>query len=169
LKKRPQVIAGDVRAAGRRLAALESIPLLDVTDEAVLLAGRLVRDGGLPQKAYVDAFHVSIATVHGVDYLLTWNCKHIANASLRGKVEAISRAAGYQPTTIFTPFEMPKDWPMEPKDPIIDELHAIREAIAAASGNDVNKIAESMRARQSNGNREVVSLPAKRIAEKQAS
>jgi len=58
---------------------------------------------------------------------------------------------------------------MEPKDPIIDELHAIREVIAAAGGNDVNKIAESMRARQSSGNREVVTLPPKRVAEKQAS
>jgi len=58
---------------------------------------------------------------------------------------------------------------MEPKDPIIDELHAIREALAAASGNDMNKIAESMRARQSSGNREVVTRPAKRVAEKQAS
>lgn len=58
---------------------------------------------------------------------------------------------------------------MEPKDPIIDELHAIREAIAAASGNDMNKIAESMRSRQSSGNREVVTLPPKRLAEQQAS
>jgi hypothetical protein len=58
---------------------------------------------------------------------------------------------------------------MEPKDPIIDELHAIRAAIAAASGNDMNKIAESMRARQSSGSREVVTLPPKRVAEKQAS
>lgn len=58
---------------------------------------------------------------------------------------------------------------MEPKDPIIHELHAIREAIAAASENDMNKIAESMRARQRSGNREVVTLPPKRLAEKQAS
>lgn len=101
--------AGDVRAAGRRLDALDKIPLLDVTDEVAVLASRLVRDGGLPKKAQIDAFHVSVATVHGVDYLLTWNCKHIANASLRGKIESISRAAGYQPTTICTPFELPKD------------------------------------------------------------
>src|SRR5690606_3967617 len=101
--------AGDVRAASRRLEALDNMPLLDVTDEAAALASRLVRDGGLPEKAMLDAFHVSIATVHGVDYLLTWNCKHIANASLRGKIEAISRAAGYEPTIICTPFELPKD------------------------------------------------------------
>lgn len=101
--------AGDARAAIRRLEALDRIPLLDVTDEVAVLANRLVNDGGLPKRAQIDAFHVSIATVHGVDYLLTWNCKHIANASLRGKIESISRAAGYQPTTICTPFELPKD------------------------------------------------------------
>lgn len=77
--------------------------------EAAVLASRLVRDGGLPKKVQLDAFHVSIATVHGVDYLLTWNCKHIANASLRGKIESISRAAGYQTTTICTPFELSRD------------------------------------------------------------
>lgn len=101
--------AGDARASSRRLDALDNIALLDVTDEVAVLASRLVRDGGLPKKAQIDAFHVSIATVHGVDYLLTWNCKHIANASLRGKIESVSRAAGYQPTTICTPFELQKD------------------------------------------------------------
>lgn len=70
--------AGDVHAASRRLEALENIPLLDVTDEATVLASRLVRDGGLPKKAQIDAFHVSIATVHGVDYLLTWNCRRFS-------------------------------------------------------------------------------------------
>lgn len=101
--------AGDVGAANRRLDALRDIPLLNVTDDAVMLATGLVRDGGLPQKARLDAFHVAIATVHGIDYLLTWNCKHIANAALRGKIENICKAAGYQPPVICTPFELPKD------------------------------------------------------------
>jgi predicted nucleic acid-binding protein len=59
--------AADARAASRRLEALDRIPLLDVTDEVAVLANRLVRDGGLPKRAQIDAFHVSIATVHGVD------------------------------------------------------------------------------------------------------
>lgn len=101
--------AGDVGAASRRLDALRDIPLLNLTDDALQLASRLVRDGGLPQKARLDAFHVAIATVHGMDYLLTWNCKHIANATLRGKIENICKAAGYQPAIICTPFELPKD------------------------------------------------------------
>lgn len=101
--------AGDPGAAARRLDALRGIPLLNLSDQAVQLATSLIRDGGLPPKARVDAFHVAIATVHGVDYLLTWNCRHIANASLRGKIESICRAARYQPPVICTPLELPKD------------------------------------------------------------
>jgi nitroreductase len=58
---------------------------------------------------------------------------------------------------------------MNPTDPIIDELHAIREAISAASEDDLQKIAEAARARQNSGNREVVTLPPKRTVENQAS
>ncbi|MDX2054511.1 MAG: hypothetical protein SFV15_19070 [Polyangiaceae bacterium] len=58
---------------------------------------------------------------------------------------------------------------MDPKDPIIDELHAIREAIAAACDDDMSKIAEAFRAHQNNGDREVVTLPPKRVVEKKAS
>jgi hypothetical protein len=58
---------------------------------------------------------------------------------------------------------------MDPTDPIIDELHAIREALSAACGDDMQKIAEAVRARQNSGNREVVTLPPKRFVEKEAS
>jgi hypothetical protein len=99
---------GDPEAAARRLAALEDIALLDLTDDVTELAGQIVGRGGLPVEAQVDAFHVSIATVHGMDYLLSWNCRHIANASLRGKIEAICRSAGYEPPVICTPLELMK-------------------------------------------------------------
>lgn len=99
---------GDPEAAARRLAALEGIDLLDLTDDVTELAGQLVGHGGLPLEARVDAFHVSIATVHGMDYLLSWNCKHIANAGFRGKIEAICRSAGFEPPVICTPLELIK-------------------------------------------------------------
>jgi hypothetical protein len=101
--------AGDVTAARRRLDALHGIPLLGITDDVIQLAARLVADGGLPAKARVDALHVAVSTVHGMDYLLTWNCKHIANASLRGRIEAICKSSGFIPPVICTPFELPKD------------------------------------------------------------
>lgn len=60
----------------------------------------------LSQKAKADALHIGIATVHGMDYLLTWNCTHIANAIMRPKIESICRAAGYEPPVICTPPEL---------------------------------------------------------------
>ena len=101
--------AGDPNAASRRLVALEGLPLLEVTDDVFGLASRLIADGGLPVKARVDAFHVAVATVHGVDYLLSWNCTHIANASLRTKIESICRASGFRPPVICTPIELTEE------------------------------------------------------------
>ena len=98
--------AGHPEAAARRLAALQDALLLEVTDDAASLAAQLISGDGLPTKARVDAFHVAVATVHGMDYLLSWNCTHIANATLRGRIEAICRAAGFEPPVICTPLEL---------------------------------------------------------------
>lgn len=101
--------AGDERAAAARLVALEETTLLEVTEDAIVLAEKLMAGGGLPSQARVDSLHIAIAAVHGMDYLLTWNCKHIANATLRGKIEDLCRDAGFEPPTICTPFELPKE------------------------------------------------------------
>ena len=63
----------------------------------------------MPAKAYADAVHVAVAAVHGLDYLLTWNCSHTANATMRGKIEAICRATGFEPPVICTPVELVKE------------------------------------------------------------
>jgi hypothetical protein len=104
-----EAAAGDAAAAAPRLDALREVALLDVTEDAILLAGDLVRGGGLPAKARVDALHVAMAAVHGMDFLLTWNCKHIANAATRGTIEDLCRTAGFEPPIICTPLELPKD------------------------------------------------------------
>jgi predicted nucleic acid-binding protein len=101
--------AGDPRAAARRLAALERVPLLHISEDAIDLAAALLRLGGLPKTAGADAFHIAVAAAHGMDYLLTWNCKHIANALLRGKIEAICRSVGFEPPIICTPEELSKE------------------------------------------------------------
>jgi hypothetical protein len=85
--------------------------MLDVTEHVITVAEGLVGTGGLPSEARVDAPHVAIAAVHGMDYLLTWNCRHIANAALRGTIEERCRAAGFEPPTICTPLELPKEEP----------------------------------------------------------
>jgi predicted nucleic acid-binding protein len=101
-----EVSAGDRVAAAKRLAALRSATLLNTTPGAVSLARDLVGRGDLPKSAIVDAFHIAIAAVHGMDYLLSWNCKHIANAAMRGRIEATCRSHGVEPPTICTPFEL---------------------------------------------------------------
>jgi len=97
---------GDSLAAGRRLGALERLPLLAVTPEAHELAGRLLRQCRLPSRAATDAVHIAIATVHGMDYLLTWNCTHLANAEIVPMVRAVCENAGYICPTICTPEEL---------------------------------------------------------------
>ncbi len=94
---------GDPSAAQRRLVALEGLPLLAATIEAHELAGRLIRECRLPTRAATDAVHIAIATVHGMDYLLTWNCAHLANAEIVPKVRAVCEASGYVCPMICTP------------------------------------------------------------------
>jgi hypothetical protein len=97
---------GDVEMAQKRLEELQTIALLDVNQNAEDLARDLIANGALPVKAAVDALHIAVATVHGMDYLLTWNCKHIANAEMQIKVAAVCRARGFEPPVICTPEEL---------------------------------------------------------------
>jgi hypothetical protein len=97
---------GDASAAADRLAALAGIPMLADVPAADGLAAALIRDVPLPAKAAGDAVHIAVAAVYGMAYLLTWNCRHLANATLRPQVEAVCRAAGYLPPIICTPEEL---------------------------------------------------------------
>jgi hypothetical protein len=98
--------AGDAAIAQTRLQLLSDISLLQVNADCVSLARALVERGPIPEKAAVDALHIAIATVHGMDYLLTWNCKHIANAEMQTAVNRICRSAGYEPPVICTAEEL---------------------------------------------------------------
>lgn len=97
---------GHAEAAERRLEKLTPLPLLDITEEVSRVAEALLRRGPIPRKAAVDAVHIAAAAVHSMDYLLTWNCKHIANAAMRNKIEAIIRSNGYEPPILCTPEEL---------------------------------------------------------------
>ncbi len=97
---------GDTRAADLRLQALEGIALIQLTEDAALLAEELVAKGPLPEKAALDALHIAAAVSAGVDYLLTWNFKHLANATMRSKIESLCRLRGYEPCIICTPEEL---------------------------------------------------------------
>jgi predicted nucleic acid-binding protein len=100
---------GHAEAATRRLAAIADIPELAATDDARALGMALIADGALPKQAEIDAYHIAIAAVNGIEYLLTWNCTHIANARMRPKIEAVCRARGFEPPIICTPLELMED------------------------------------------------------------
>jgi hypothetical protein len=99
--------AGGERAkAEERLALLAGLPLLDVDEEAAYLARSLTTRGPMPLKAERDALHVAVAAVHEMDFLLTWNCKHLANAEMAERVDCIILRHGYKPPRICTPEEL---------------------------------------------------------------
>lgn len=85
---------------------LRDLPLLELIVQATALGRSLLREAALPAKAAADALHIALAAVHGMDYLLTWNCAHIANATMRPKIEAICRSNGFEPPVICTPLEL---------------------------------------------------------------
>ena len=101
-----EITAGDPVAAAERIKAVKDLPTLAVTEAARMLADALILQVPLPKKAEFDALHIAIAVVTGMEYLLTWNCTHIANASIRGRIESICRAGGYEPPVICTPEEL---------------------------------------------------------------
>lgn len=92
--------------ASRRLDSIKGISVLAATEEAALVAKKLIQDAQLPQKAAEDALHIAIAAVNDIDYLLTWNCKHIANALTVPRVEEVCRINGFQCPRICTPQEL---------------------------------------------------------------
>lgn len=100
---------GDESAAAKRLAELEGIDVLDLDDGGRELARLFVDRGLIPEKAVEDAFHVAIATAQGMDFLLTWNCRHIANAEVAERLEAACLELGYRMPTLCTPEQLMGD------------------------------------------------------------
>lgn len=98
--------AGDVQAAEERLLVLEPLLVLETTVEAVGLAKQLLRAGALPTKAAEDALHIAVAATMAVPFLLTWNCRHLANAVMRPVIETVCKAQGYTAPIICTPEEL---------------------------------------------------------------
>jgi predicted nucleic acid-binding protein len=101
-----EVARGDPEIAANRLKILNGVPLVELNQAVQSLATQFLSRSNLPPKASDDAVHIAAATVHGMDYLLTWNCKHIANAQIQRKLEEVSFDFGYQLPVICTPYEL---------------------------------------------------------------
>lgn len=97
---------GDPDLAAERLRFLQDVTLLRVPDRAHILKRQLLRRTQIPAKAENDALHIAVAAVHGMEFLATWNCRHIANAVTLPLVYDVCRAEGYEPPLICTPHEL---------------------------------------------------------------
>ena len=104
-----ETAAGDIEAAAQRLVTLNDIPRLELTESAAILAANLVTEGAIPREATEDALHVAVAAAHRIDYLLTWNCRHIANAEMRNRIADVCAASGFEAPVICTPEELLED------------------------------------------------------------
>jgi ABC-type transport system involved in cytochrome bd biosynthesis fused ATPase/permease subunit len=97
---------GDAEAARARLDLIRGLPVLQINDTARSLAERIFRSTTLPDKAAADALHIALAAVNGMDFLLTWNCTHIANGVVLKIVNAVCQDNGYEPPIVCTPEEL---------------------------------------------------------------
>jgi hypothetical protein len=101
-----EIRAGDEDAAQRRMERIGEFPLLEATAAAKGLTRAIMDAGVIPQQALRDAAHIAIAAVNNMDYLLTWNCRHLANAQIIRAVAMICAARGYAVPAICTPEEL---------------------------------------------------------------
>lgn len=101
-----EVSQGNKREAEKRLTVIDEISQLEATQDVWRLGKSLMDDGPIPDKAEIDAYHIAVATVNGMEYLLTWNCSHIANAAMRPEIEAICQKQDYKLPVICTPQEL---------------------------------------------------------------
>ena len=97
---------GDPAEVQERLSIIGGLPILAATKEAEALTQAIIAAGILPAHAFPDAAHVAVATMHGVDYLLTWNCKHLANAQIARRIAVVCAGLGRGMPTICTPEEL---------------------------------------------------------------
>ena len=101
-----EAAAGDADAANRRLALLQDLPLLDLTEAVNVVAKAIMSSRLLPEKAARDAVHIAVSSVHRIDILLTWNCQHIANAAIMRELGEIVARCGFEMPILCTPEEL---------------------------------------------------------------
>ncbi len=98
-----EVSAGNVAEVQRRLDVASSLAVLEVTESAGRLARAIMECGAIPPRAVRDAAHIAVAAVHRIDYLLTWNCRHLANAQIMRRIQEVCSRMSERMPVICTP------------------------------------------------------------------
>lgn len=101
-----EITSGETAMAQQRLDVMAQIKLLDLTDEANALTKDILASGLLPAAADRDAAHIALATVHEMDVLLSWNCRHIANAAIQTRLRRLVEKSGFALPVLCTPDEL---------------------------------------------------------------
>ena len=104
-----EIGSGDLVAAKRRLSVIEKIPVLEATENSKILAKALIAENAIPKSSAEDALHISIAAVQEIDFLLTWNFKHINNANTRGRISKVITQWDYICPVLCSPEELVND------------------------------------------------------------
>jgi predicted nucleic acid-binding protein len=101
-----EISAGNPEIAKKRMKIINNFAVLDVTEEAEQLTMLILAEGAMPTQEVRDAAHIAVAAVNNMDYLLTWNCKHLANAQIIRRISVICNRQGYNMPVICTPEEL---------------------------------------------------------------
>ncbi|RKU08682.1 hypothetical protein C6501_16205 [Candidatus Poribacteria bacterium] len=131
-----EIKRGDESEVQQRIRSVDNLTILQTTSTSNRLAQLLIDFGALPEKAWTDAQHISIATVNRLDYLISWNFKHIVNETMKEYINRVCRNAGYSPTNLCTPLILIEDIQMKEKldnqtDPILEEYFRMKEEFNA--------------------------------------
>lgn len=145
---RDEIGQGDAIAAQQRLEVVSSLRILELLPEVDVLGQKLLDTGAIPRNSESDAQHIAIATVHSVEYLVSWNHKHIVNENRREHIKYVCQEEGFQPTILCTPIQLMEDIQMkevpekhpefDPEtytDPILEECYRIKAEISAQFKN----------------------------------
>ena len=147
-----EILRGDVVAAQRRFDVVANLTILDLSPDADKLAQDMIEAGAVPPQARSDAQHIAVAAVNSIDYLVSWNYKHIVNETKRQPIDEVCRAAGFQPPTICTPIEIIEEAQMKEKvevdtytDTVLEECYRMKEEFNAQF-NSMKELSDYLKA-----------------------
>lgn len=139
-------------AVQHRLGVLAGLTVLNISPEANTLAQNLIDAGAVPENLRPDAQHIAIAAVNSIEYLISWNYKHIVNETKRNLINQVCHASGFQPAILYTPIELIEEIQVKEKpdtrmDPVLEECYRMKEAFAAKF-NSMDELYNYLKANQ---------------------